>query len=122
MGEPARMGRPPTYDAQELAERLSVYVDSCDFPTLPAFCSVRSNPTKDTLYRLAKENVDLSDALKRLVSKQEARLISGEYKHPILAIFLLKQRQHGYVDKTEVDVSTRLTYELPDQVKLLTSE
>ena len=116
----AKTGRPATYDAQELSDRLNAYIDSSDFPTLPAFCSERYNPSKDTLYRLAKDNEDLSDALKRLVCKQEAKLVSGEYKHPVLAIFLLKQKQHGYQDKQEVDVSSRIVYDLPDQVKLLT--
>ena len=114
------MGRTATFDAQELAERLDAYIDAKEFPTLPEFCSIKTNPSKDTLYRLAKENDDLSDALKRLVCKQEAKLVSGEYKHPVLAIFLLKQKQHGYQDKQEVDVSSRIVYDLPDQVKLLT--
>lgn len=98
------LSRPVVYNADDLADRLNKYIDDNSDPILPEFCSIRDNPSKDTLYRLAKENSSLSDALKRLVIKQEAYLLRCENK-PIMAIFRLKQPQHGYKDKQEIDTT-----------------
>lgn len=100
------MVRPIKYNAEVLAEQLNAYIDSCDDPLLQEFCMPKDAPSRDTLHRLSKDSQLLSDAIKRCMDKQELTIIrkamSGD-ANSTFAIFRLKQPQHGWTDKQQID-------------------
>ena len=119
------MARPKIYDAQDIAEKLNAYIFSSDDPLLAEFCLPVDQPCEDTIYRLAKENDELSEALKRLVKKQQVYLCRAGKQGSIpfqLAIFRLKQPQHNFRDNFTVDTTARIVYELPSQILSLTGD
>ena len=98
------MARPRTIDGEQIASDMLDYINSKEFPIIAEFLSTyRYN--RDTVYRLAKETDTLSDCIKDMHTKAEAYLvresIAGNIP-PVPAIFMLKQRNHGYTDKQEV--------------------
>jgi hypothetical protein len=101
-------GRPKKYDPIDIAKRLDNYIKEEDNPILPGFCIQQGNPCKDTLYELAKNCTELSDSIKRAVDKQEAFYEKGAANgevNPTFAIFKLKQPQHGWTDKQQIDTN-----------------
>lgn len=103
---PSKRGRPNKYDPLVLAEQLNEYIDSCDDPLLQEFCLMPDSPSRETLNVLSKNCKDLSDAIRRCMDKQELSIIrkamSGD-ANATFAIFRLKQPQHGWTDKQQID-------------------
>jgi hypothetical protein len=96
---------PKIYDKDKIHEQLEQFIEDNEDPTIPGFCCKKDMPCKDTLYEWCKEDSRFSDSIKRLVGKQEAFLIRAKDINPIMAIFRLKQPQHGYTDKQQIDTN-----------------
>lgn len=106
-------GRPPKLTSeqkQEVYESLQSYILSNDDPTIVGFVSVNDTAIQ---YNLNDSNLydwpEFSGLIKRAIKKQEAYLLDGATKNKLnatMAIFRLKQPQHGYKDRTETDVTT----------------
>lgn len=106
-------GRPPKLNEEERAEVLEafrLYIERTPDPTIVGFCAWDPVAFK---YLINKQNIkdwqEFSTLVKIAVSKQEAYLLqaagTGRY-NPTLAIFRLKQPQHGYTDKMETDITS----------------
>ena len=101
------VGRPQMYTPQEIqtiVADLEKWIETQDDPTLVAFTS------SYTKYRVNKDYIsdhdEFSDLRKRSIEKQEAYLVKGATKNslnPTMAIFRLKQPQHGYSDRSQLD-------------------
>jgi hypothetical protein len=103
------MGRTSTYNADDLAIELEIYVDGSDDPYIEEFCLNRG-VTRDTIYRLEKTNQHLSDTIKKCHAKQQMRTIRGAENGTInstFAIFKLKQKCYGWTDKQELDIGNK---------------
>lgn len=103
-------GRPRIYDSDILADQLKEYIDKSDDPMIEEFV-MQNGVTKDTLYRLEKENQRLSDIIKYCHTKQHIRTVRRIEEgliNPTFGIFKLKQRQYGWTDKQEVELSGEL--------------
>jgi hypothetical protein len=106
-------GRPPKLtpeQRQEVYDALVVYIRVTDDPTLAGFLSgddiaLQHSVTKDNLY----DWQEFSELRSRAILKQESHLLdkggSGKYNSS-LAIFRLKQPQHGYRDRVDSDITS----------------
>lgn len=106
-------GRPPKLTEEERAEVLEafkLYIQNENDPTIVGFCAwdsvaIQYSITKDNLY----DWEEFSELRKRAIEKQEAYLIknagSNTY-NPTIAIFRLKQPQHGYKDRIDSDITS----------------
>ena len=101
------MARPIKYDVDLLIEQLHEYIDGADDPQLSEFCLGQDKPCREYLWQIAKNSEELSYVIKKLHSKQELYLsrCGNGTLNPSMAIFRLKQPIHGYVDKTEQEVT-----------------
>jgi hypothetical protein len=110
----AKRGPKNKYDPLELTEQLYKYIDETDDPQLAEFCLPRTMPVESTIYRLAETCSELSEAIKRLVKKQEIYLsrCGNGNMHPTICVFRLKQPQHGYTDKQQIDANVSGTLEI----------
>ena len=100
-----KKGRPPKYNADDLAVQLREYIDKSDDPMIDEFC-LFNGVSKDTVYRLEKNNENLSDSIKYCHTKQHirtVRAIENGLINPTFGIFKLKQRQYGWTDKQEIE-------------------
>lgn len=101
------VGRPQMYAPEEIgliATDLHNYILENDDPTIVGFTSSynKFNVNKDYIH----DHEEFSDLTKRAVEKQEQYLLKngGSNKYnPTIAIFRLKQPQHGYTDRSQVD-------------------
>lgn len=97
-------------ETQEVYEALEQYILDEDDPTIVGFCAWNETAIQ---YRINDSNLydwpEFSGLIKWAIKKQEANLLkqggAGKY-NPTLAIFRLKQPQHGYTDKSQTDVTT----------------
>jgi hypothetical protein len=101
----AGRGRPRIRNRKEIAAMLEAYTDSKDIPVLAEF-AYQNNIRRDYLYEMAKDDEDLSNAIKRCAEKKEAQLeiksLKGEI-NPTQAIFSLKQL--GWTDKQGIELT-----------------
>ena len=100
-------GRPPKYSIVELVKEFREYVDSNDDPITVGFCA-EYGISSSRFYDYVKDSEELSDILKRATDKQEAYLIRNAQNNkinPIFSMFRLKQKQFGWSDKQEIEVS-----------------
>lgn len=98
-------GRPQKFSVEQLNtiyNDLSEYIESNEDPTLAGFVSVYSIDGKFVNSEYLSDRKEFSELSKRSIKKQEAFLLR-QYKNPAMAIFRLKQPQHGYTDKREVE-------------------
>ena len=114
------MARPFVYDWAQVKIKLAEYISVTDDPQLKEFCLSSDVPSYDMINQVSHEDDELAQLVKKLLAKQEVFLSRAKGIHPLMAMFRLKQKWHGYTDKQEIDVSTRLSYDLPPQVQLLT--
>lgn len=100
-------GRPQMYTPEQIEEiriDLLEYIVDNDDPTIVGFTSTydRYSVNKDYI----SDHEEFSELRKKAIEKQEAYLVKNATQNkinPTVAIFRLKQPQHGYRDKTEVD-------------------
>lgn len=106
-------GRPPKLTAMQKTEVYQAFLDYIhkeDDPTVPEFVSVNDIAIQ---YDVTRENLkdwqEFSPLIKRCIIKQESYLLkfagAGKY-NPTIAIFRLKQPQHGYRDHINTDLTT----------------
>ena len=107
------IGRPPKITELEKAEvyqALANYINQEDDPTIPGFCSWDKTAIK---YNIMRDNLNdwpkFSTLIKKAIQKQEAYLVKFAGKglyNPAIAIFRLKQPQHGYKDRIDSDITS----------------
>lgn len=118
-------GRPPKYNDDELAQiakDFADYIERTADPTVVGFTSYyRQYPVNKVFMT---QRPEFSNLIKLAIEKQEAFLLSaagiGRY-NPTLAIFRLKQPQHGYTDKIDADLTSGGDKIQPVLVKFITS-
>jgi hypothetical protein len=117
------VGRPNKYNPDEICDKLNKYINSTVDPVLSEFLIDESNPGNTRFWELVKGHEGLADAIKRLQMKQEVYLVRCGYGDlpPAMAVFRLKQPQHGYTDRSEVkhDVNVGFGDELQRVIDLL---
>lgn len=106
-------GRPPKLTEEQRAEVLEAfkqYLQRTPDSTIVGFCAF--DPVAAS-YFITKDNVydwpEFSELRKYAVLKQEAYLLAGATTNKLnatMAIFRLKQPQHGYKDRIDTDVTT----------------
>lgn len=104
----AKVGRPQKYSEhqiQEIAEDFAAYIEENIDPTIVRFTA---NYKKYSINKDYINNHDeFTELRKRAIEKQESYLLSSittkSGLNPTIAIFRLKQPQHGYSDKQEID-------------------
>lgn len=97
-----KAGRPQKFNKEQIeAIKLDFneYIDRVDDPTIAGFIATHPHINLQKDYLLQRKEFSL--LVRRAIAKQEAFLL-GMHKNPTMAIFRLKQPQHGYSDKTEV--------------------
>lgn len=87
------MPRPRKHNRKKLLKALLAYIDGEDVPVIAEF-AYQQGLHRQQVYEIAEGCPELSDAIKRCISKKEARLekgaLAGEL-NPSMAIFSLKQ-------------------------------
>lgn len=106
-------GRPPKLTPEERKEVYDAfvkYIERTPDPTIVGFCAF--DPV-GAHYLITKDDIhkweEFSELRKYAIEKQEAYLLNGATTNklnPTMAIFRLKQPQHGYKDKTETDLTS----------------
>ena len=112
------MARPVIFDADVLAIKLLDYIDKTDQPFIQEFC-LNEDVSRDTVYRLAKDNKALSDSIQKALDKQELYILQNASigkVNPVFGIFRLKQPAFGYTDKADLTLTAK--QELPDPGQL----
>lgn len=108
------VGRPPKLSVEERAELLEayiLYIERTPDPTTVGFCAYDPVAAK---YMITRDNLkdwpEFSPLQKYCIEKQEAYLLqaggTGKY-NPTMAIFRLKQPQHGYTDRMDSDITSK---------------
>jgi len=96
------VGRPIVHDRQKLLEAIEKYIDETPIPIVSEFAYL-NGLNRTSVYEIE----ELSDAIKKLVSKKEVALerlgLSGAPNVSPMAIFSLKQL--GWKDKQEIEHS-----------------
>lgn len=123
-------GRPPKLtplQRTEVYDAFSRYIQTTPDPTIPEFVSTAEICFDYDVYEHNLHDwQEFSNLIKRCIKKQEAFLLkeagAGKY-NPTIAIFRLKQPQHGYRDRFETDITSNgndvgvgLTPEQADQL------
>lgn len=110
-------GRPQKLTPQQIKVVVSdftKYIDETEDPTIVGFCATYPLITlKDgSIFYVGKDYIsdhtEFSDLRKKAIQKQEAYLLKNgttNKANPTMAIFRLKQPQHGFKDKTELDAN-----------------
>lgn len=107
-------GRPPklTDEARaEVLEAFRLYIQREPDPTVVGFCAWDPVPNE---YFVTRDNIndweEFSTLQKKAIEKQEAYLSKGAVTGQLnatFAIFRLKQPQHGWSDKQEIDAKVQ---------------
>jgi hypothetical protein len=102
------VGRPAKLTAKQRAEVLEafrLYIERTPDATIVGFCAFDPVGAK---YLITKDNIhdweEFSELRNYAIQKQEAYLLEGAITNRLnatMAIFRLKQPQHGYTDKHE---------------------
>lgn len=101
------MARPRTIDVNDLIEKLNAYIDETEEPMITEFC-LKYGISKSRLYELKAEYQELTDSIKKAISKEEQFLVQNAERNkinPIFAIFRLKQPCFGWKDKQEIETT-----------------
>lgn len=105
MGRPTKLTPELIADAELFLSEHDVSVHTL-LPTIEGL-ALRLNISRDTLYQWAKNDKDFSDILEKLRQMQANKLLQngviGKY-NPVISKLMLSK--HGYVDKTETDLTS----------------
>jgi hypothetical protein len=106
-------GRPPKLTEEQRAEVLEafrLYIERTADATIVGFCAFDPVGAK---YLITKDDInhydEFSELRKYAIQKQEAYLITGAVTNKLnasMAIFRLKQPQHGYKDRIDTDITS----------------
>lgn len=103
----AKVGRPPKYNDDQIAEMVSDFEDYIDTHNDPIIVGFTSSYKKYFITRdYINDREEFSTLKKRAIEKSEAYLMSDTKDAPAMRIFRLKQRTHGFTDRTESDITT----------------
>lgn len=107
------VGRPPKLTKTQRVELLQAfedYIDRTPDSTVVGFCAWDETARK---YRINDSNLydweEFAGLIKYAIKKQEAYLLEGATRNKLnatMAIFRLKQPQHGYTDRQDHDLTT----------------
>lgn len=103
-------GRPQMYTPEQIEEirgDLESYIETKTDPTIVGFTSsyVRYSVNKDYI----SDHEEFSELRKRAIEKQEAYLLENattNKANATVAIFRLKQPQHGFKDRVDSDITS----------------
>ena len=116
-------GRPLKFQSvEELQDGINKYFADCDLNGIPytfTGLALALDSTRETLgdYELKPGySYPIKQAKERVANYAERSCFTA--RNPAGAIFLAKN--HGFRDTQQLDITSRLTYDLPDQVKALT--
>lgn len=105
-------GRPDKLTIEELGKvygDLKTYIKTTEDPTIAEFVTTNELCLdKYITKRYMSERQEFSNLIKQCIDKQEAYLLrnaGGKYNATI-AIFRLKQPQHGYKDRVDSDITS----------------
>lgn len=107
---------------KEVFEAFKLYIERTPDATIVGFCAFDPVGQK---YLITKDNIydweEFSELRKYAIQKQEAYLVqaggTGRY-NPTMAIFRLKQPQHGYTDRQDINTQGEVKHsyeELDDE-------
>lgn len=100
-------GRPQMYtplQIEEIVQDLSDYIDRSPDPTIVGFTSSYKKYSVNKDY--ISDHEEFSELRKKAIEKQESYLLYGVTVNRLnatMGIFRLKQPQHGYTDKQQID-------------------
>lgn len=101
------VGRPQIYTPLQIVEIVQDFIDYIDRTPDPTIVNFTSTYKKYSINKdYISDHEEFSELRKRAIEKQESFLLYGATQNKLnasVAIFRLKQPQHGYKDKTEVD-------------------
>ena len=110
----AEAGRPRIYNADDVCKALDVYIDSNEEPLIQEFC-LQYDISKDQLYVISQRDEEdskrLADSMKKAIAKQEVFLVKNATRRtidPVFSMFRLKQPCHGYTDRHEVTIDSKV--------------
>lgn len=104
------VGRPQMYtpeQIQEIADDLKEYIETNEDPTIVGFTSSYNKYSVNKDY--ISDHDEFSELRKKSIEKQEAYLLKGATQNKLngtVAIFRLKQPQHGFRDKVEQELTS----------------
>lgn len=110
--EPKKRGAPRKYDRDELLQKLEDYIETTDIPILSEF-AWKHGLHRQKIYEMP----ELSDAIKKCITKKEAALEAGALRgelNPTMAIFSLKQIGWNDGAKNITQHEIKITGGLPD--------
>ena len=110
--EPKKRGAPRKHDRDELLALLENYIEKTQIPILSEF-AWKHGLHRQKLYEMP----ELSDAIKRCITKKEAALEAGALRgdiNPTMAIFSLKQIGWNDGAKNVTQHEIKITGGLPD--------
>lgn len=107
------IGRPPKLnklEREEVLQAFKAYLERTPDATIVGFCAFdpvgfKYLITKDDIYKWE----EFSELRKAAIQKQEAYLLLGATTGKLnatMAIFRLKQPQHGYKDRVDTDITS----------------
>lgn len=88
---------------KEVVEDFRKYISETKDPTIVGFTSSYEKYSINKDY--ISDHKEFSDLRKRAIEKQEAYLLTAKDEVPAIRIFRLKQPQHGYSDRSQVENS-----------------
>ena len=107
-------GRPRIYNAEHISEALLKYIEENDEPLIQEFC-LNYDISKDQLYAISgrdeEDSKRLSDSMKKAIAKQEVFLVKNATRRtidPVFSMFRLKQPCHGYTDRHELTIDSKV--------------
>lgn len=114
-------GRPPKLtpeQRQELYVAFKEYIQTTDDPTTVDFVTSNELALEHLITRENLKDWDEFSPLQKIaIEKQEAYLLknagSGKYNATV-GIFRLKQPQHGYTDRSQLDTAAEVTHKYED--------
>ena len=104
----AKVGRPQTYTLEQIDEMVNDFSDYIKGTSDPTIVGFSASYTKYSINKdYISDHKEFSELRKRAIEKQESYLLSSittkSGLNPTIAIFRLKQPQHGYTDKQQID-------------------
>jgi hypothetical protein len=111
--------KPAKYDPEDIYIKLTEYISQNEDPLVQEFC-VNYGISTTRFYEIASTHDGIKDSIKKAMDKQEAYIVRNAAAKKIseaFSIFRLKQPQHGWTDKQELQVDAKVvTFEGNDKL------
>jgi len=121
----AIMGRPKIYDVDDIVTAFNDYIDNTEDSLVQEF-AYNYGISRETLYALAKDNINLSDTIRRAIEKQEIYLLKQGTKVKTLDSNIVRLRLiqpcHNFQDKQTISADITARPALPPALEGLTAD